>query len=96
MNKYKDRHLKRMIKAVNIAYLTTAILWGTATLGFSIERQNLKEDYSNNEITREEFLEKSMEFTDTEEIVFGTLTMALSTIFLTDLALKFPEIESEK
>ena len=85
MKKYKDRIIRKVSKAINIAYLSTAILWGSATIGFSIQRDYLKDKYTNNEITHEEYLDKSMEFSDKEQFIFKSLTTSLVTTFLADL-----------
>ena len=50
MKRYRDRIPRRIAKVVNIAYLTTAILWGLATVGFTAKRENLKEEYNANKI----------------------------------------------
>ena len=95
MKKYKNIILKKISTALNIAYITTVVLWSTATFSFSLQRQDLKEDYKNNELTREEYLEKCKEFSQKEEGVFKTLTATLMGTFATDCVVSFVENEQE-
>ena len=94
MKKYRDRITRRIAKVVNVAYLTTAILWGLATIGFAVQRENVKEEYIANKISRDEYLETCMQFTEKEEIVFKVLTMSFVATFVVDVAC--PECEKER
>ena len=89
MKKYKDRFLRKISKAISVAYLIVAILWGLATYSFLNEREELREDLEGGELTREEFLEKSMEFSEREEKMFGLLTAAFAVNTVSDFALYF-------
>lgn len=86
MNKYQDRHLQKINNAINIAYLTTAILWGVATCSFTLDRKELNQDYASGEISKEEFLQQSKEFSLKEESFFKDLAISLGVIFTSDVS----------
>lgn len=89
MKKYKDRFLRKISKAINVAYLFVAILWGLATCTFLKDRAELKDDFNSGELTHEEFIQKGMEFSQKEERVFGLLTTAFAVNTVADIAFCF-------
>ena len=86
MKKYKYRYLKTISAVINIAYLTTAISWGIASCSFNSDKSNLKNSYSSDKISHEEFLAKSQEFTDKEEKIFKHIANGFVLVFATDVA----------
>ena len=89
MKKYNDRHLRKISHAITIAYLLFAILWGISAYSFYTDRKELKEDYSQGEISREEFLKQSMDFSEKEEKVFKSLFIGFSSVTAGDIAFAF-------
>ena len=89
MKKYKDRFLRKISNAINVAYLFVAILWGLSTYIFSNDRAELKVDFETGEMTHEEFIDKSKEFSQKEEKMFGFLFSALAINTASDMALYF-------
>ena len=73
MKKYKHRHLKTINRAITVAYLITAIAWGVCACNFNENRNELKQQYIAEEITKEEFLKLSHEKTLKEEKIFNGL-----------------------
>ncbi len=86
MKKYKDRYLRKIARAINIAYLSTAIFCGYATFTLLEERNDLKQSYNENEISYEEFMEKSFEATEREEDVFKMIAIGFGVIVASDIA----------
>ena len=87
MKKYKNRHIRRIVKGIKIAYLSSAILWGLATCSFSSDRTELKEDYSNGEISKEEYITQGKQFTEDEETVFKAIAIGFGITFVSDVVL---------
>ena len=85
MKKYKNRYLRKISNAINIAYLSTAILWGYATYYFCEDWEELKQDYLYGEISQEEYLSESKKFTEKEEEVFKMLSIGFGSIFTSDV-----------
>lgn len=89
MKKFKDRYLRKLSHVFDVAYLFTAIIWGIATFSFQNDRADLKEEYNLGEISKEEYLDESMKFSQKEEDFFKGLFVSLSTITVADLAFQF-------
>ena len=89
MKKYKDRYLRKIAKAINIAYLATAIFCGYATYELNEERKDLKENYSNDQISYDEFLEKSQQASEREEEVFKFISICFGVTSVSDIAFQF-------
>lgn len=88
MKKYKDRYLRKIAKAINIAYLSTAIFCGYATFTLLGERDDLKQSFKENELSYEEFIDKSLVATEREEEVFKMIATGLGVVVASDVALK--------
>ena len=86
MKKYQDRHLRKINNAINVAYLTTAILWGVATCTFNGDRSDLKKELDAGKISHEQYISKCSEFSDKEESFFKDLAIGLGVIFASDVA----------
>lgn len=95
MKQYKNRYLRKISNAINVAYLSTAILWGFATFNFSNGRAQLNKTYSNGELSREEYLAESMKFTEQEKDVFSKLSLGLLVTFGCDVTMLAATFDKE-
>ena len=86
MKKYQNRHLRKINNAINVAYLTTAILSVWAGCALYAERMDLQESYNLGEISKQVFLAQSQAFSAKEEAVFKDIANALGCIFASDVA----------
>lgn len=87
MRKYSKRHLRRISKIINIAYLTTAILWGLSTCSSNSHRQELKNEYTNGEVSKENYIAQSMKFSEEEENLFKAIGIGFGITFVSDVIL---------
>ena len=95
MKKYKHRHLKTINKAITVAYLITAIAWGVCACNFNENRNELKQQYIAEEITKEEFLKLSHEKTLKEEKIFNGLAIGFCSTFAIDIAFNIATMGKE-
>ena len=89
MKKYKDRYLRKISRAIGVVYLLTAISWGFSACSFTNQRNELKEDFNSGELTREEYLQECMKFSEKEEDMFFFLTSVFVGNTAVDLAFHF-------
>ena len=85
MKKYKDRYLRKISNSIRVAYLFIAILWGIATFSFQNEREELDEDFIEGEISKKEYLQECMKFSEDEENLFKTLFTYLGVVAVSDV-----------
>ena len=86
MKSYKYRNWRKISKIVSIAYLTTAICWGIAGCGYHIQREQLKDEYRDGDISHQQYITKSREFGEKEENIFKCLGIGFGLTFATDMA----------
>ena len=89
MRHYKDRYLRKISHGISVAYLVVAMLWGISTYTLQKNRNELKKDFNEGEISKEEFLQQSMEFSKDEEKVFKSLFLSFCSINVSDIAFAF-------
>lgn len=87
MKKYKNRHIRRIVKGIKIAYLTTSILWGLSTCSSNSHRQELKNEYANGEVSKENYIAQSMKFSEKEENLFKAIGIGFGITFVSDVIL---------
>ena len=85
MKKYKDRHLTKIKRAINVAYLWHAIFYGYATYQLNMERISLNNQLINNQITHDEFLQMGITANQKQEEVFALIALGVGLNILSDI-----------
>lgn len=86
MKKYKYRHLKKIANGITIAYLSSAIAFGSIGCASTIKKENLKQDYIEGNISHEYYMAKAREFNKRDEEIFKLLGIGFGLTFATDVA----------
>ena len=86
MKKYKDRHLRIILKAISFCCICTAIAFGACVFICQRHRAKMREEFKLGEITHEEYIRRSIEFSDTEEKVFLGIVSGFGVTYVADVA----------